>query len=301
MAAAETVPRNEFADMYSEVGPDNVGGMGDEPSCTITLFTLKEDSVQQKEDTDASAIIASAHADATAKPDPLPEAACAAHHDGDAQQSSASDSHSGNHSERPRTYVATSHLECDPHKLVALRPGQHNQLLLGLSNDVDCAVVAFSCSDKLLLDSQHLHSIPALAYVAAGEPDASHLPKGTCILDDISVHHIKPNCLCGFQAKDHSTSLMAVLLFLLKDRCCFKAISSAHAQVMSCHVTSHNFLDQACRLIMHLFAGKIHKKFTLLGHPKSQIAAAIVEGNRFSYVYKHTSERQSAGDSQVCS
>ena len=51
--------------------------------------------------------------------------------------------------------------------------------------------------------------------------------------------------------------------------------------------------------LFYVAAGKIHKKFTLLGHPKSKLAAAVVEGNRFSYVYKHTQGRERTGDSQV--
>ncbi len=50
---------------------------------------------------------------------------------------------------------------------------------------------------------------------------------------------------------------------------------------------------------LSFFAGKIHKKFTLLGHPESRLAAAVIEGHRFSYVYKHTTGRQRTGDSQV--
>ena len=37
----------------------------------------------------------------------------------------------------------------------------------------------------------------------------------------------------------------------------------------------------------------------LLGHPESTLAAAVIEGHRFSYVYKQTKGRQSTGDSQV--
>ncbi len=48
-----------------------------------------------------------------------------------------------------------------------------------------------------------------------------------------------------------------------------------------------------------VFAGKIHKKFILLGHPESRLAAAVIEGHRFSYVYKHTTGKQRIGDSQV--
>ncbi|KAL0045595.1 hypothetical protein WJX82_010847 [Trebouxia sp. C0006] len=115
------------------------------------------------------------------------------------------------HNAEQPVYRLADQVECDPHKVVAIRPGQQQQILLGMSNDVDCAVVGFKSSNSALV-SDHIHTIPALAFVAAG---------------------------------------------------------------------------------------KIHKKFTLLGHPESRLAAAVIEGHRFSYVYKHTTGRQWTGDSQI--
>lgn len=167
MRAAAPVPRNEFSDVYNEVGPDNVGGMGDEPSCTITLFVLRDAA---KQGTDGSG----ASSSGAAKQDALSETACTAEQGMDAQHllhgtAKATEDSAHKEGDQQSTYIAVDQVECDPHKLVALRPGQHDQMLLGLSNDVDCATVAFSCSDKPVLDSQHCHSIPALAYVAAGQ------------------------------------------------------------------------------------------------------------------------------------
>ena len=174
MPAAETVPRNEFSDVYTEVGPDNVGGMGDEPSCTITLFTLNEAAKRVTDATDVSSTRACADTSGTAEEDALSETTSTAHQSNDARQSphdtAAGDPVASCKSEDQQSmYVVMDQVECDPHKVVALRPGQHNQMLLGVSNDVDCAMVAFGCSSELLLEPQHLHSIPALAYVAAGE------------------------------------------------------------------------------------------------------------------------------------
>ena len=211
MFAVEAVPRNEFSDVYNEVGPDNVGGMGAEPSCTVTLFTLNKQgqavsstsghkactSTSGTADVDVpgpetvphahEGVIAKHLPDSAAPQDPSHTAAQdlspTAGEDtcqtagqepshtaasGDEIDTAAEDlSHEG--SDQHGLYVAVDQMECDPHKVVAVRPGQHNQMLLGLSNDVDCAAVAFSCSSKLLLESRHLHSIPALAYVAAGQ------------------------------------------------------------------------------------------------------------------------------------
>lgn len=166
--AAESAPRNEFTDVYNEVGPDNVGGMGDEPFCTITLLILRTAAKQGKNGSHAPR--PQADNSGAAEADTVPEAACTTHHSLVAQpDDTATESSSQQHGDQHSPYVAVEQLQCDPHKVVALRPGQHHQMLLGLSNDVDCAAVAFSCSDKLVLASQHCHSIPALAYVAAGQ------------------------------------------------------------------------------------------------------------------------------------
>lgn len=169
MRAAESAPRNEFTDVYNEVGPDNVGGMGDEPSCTITLHILREAAKQGKNDSHTPGT--QADNSGAAEEDALPEAAFSCAHHGVVAQpnDTATESSAQRHGDQQSLHVAVEQVECDPHKVVALRPGQHQQMILGLSNDVDCAAVAFSCSDQLVLDSQHCHSIPALAYVAAGQ------------------------------------------------------------------------------------------------------------------------------------
>ena len=54
----------------------------------------------------------------------------------------------------------------------------------------------------------------------------------------------------------------------------------------------------ACYLIVG-YAGKIHKKFVLLAHPDSSLAVAVIEGHRFSYIYRKTLQKQGSGESQV--
>lgn len=202
MSAGEAGPRNEFSDVYNEVGPDNVGGMGAEPSCTATLFALKKQGqhvsgvpghktctdTSGPSDIDAplSETVPAAHQGEVAKQ--MPDSAApkdtsdtiaqnlnyttaeSTYHTA-AQEpirtAAGEPSHKGNGQQG--LYVAVDQMECDPHKVVAVRPGQHNQMLLGLSNDVDCAVVAFSSSSRLVLEARHLHSIPAFTYVAAGQ------------------------------------------------------------------------------------------------------------------------------------
>ena len=63
----------------------------------------------------------------------------------------------------------TNVVRCEPHRLAALQACEPQQCLLGLTDDVDCAVVAaawdaHSCQASL----EHISTVPALAYVAAG-------------------------------------------------------------------------------------------------------------------------------------
>ncbi|DBA75109.1 TPA: hypothetical protein ACH3X1_010431 [Trebouxia sp. C0004] len=228
--ADDAVPRNEFLDLYNEVGPDNVGGMGREPACTVTLFSpdghaapdssaaslTKAQSAGFEATDSAQSNIAQtapqaneAAVGSTVSETAIPDDQRGASPLQDGMTPPAGDL-SQQDAEQP-VYRLADQMECEPHKVVAVRPGQQQQILLGMSDDVDCAVVGFKPSNSALV-SDHIHTIPALAYVAAG---------------------------------------------------------------------------------------KIHKKFTLLGHPESRLAAAVIEGHRFSYVYKHTTGRQRTGDSQI--
>ena len=63
----------------------------------------------------------------------------------------------------------TNVVRCEPHRLAALQACEPQRCLLGLTDDVDCAVVAAawdvqSCQASL----DHISTVPALAYVAAG-------------------------------------------------------------------------------------------------------------------------------------
>lgn len=185
------MPRNEFSDLYNEVGPDNVGGMGSEPACTISMFVARSESPQ----VDSSAGPTEAH---TPLPDAKSKAQEPAELSSHAQTVSSADATqlnqepgitpihpqpvaiqpsggatanggtSSQHTVEEPLYRLAEQIECDPHKVVAVMPGQQQQMLLGLSNDVDCAVVKFKAAGSALV-SEHLHTIPALAYVAAGE------------------------------------------------------------------------------------------------------------------------------------
>lgn len=229
--------------------------MGSEPSCTITMFSPSSRTAPEHNPTAASVDPSSTFSEAVSndkdsgKPNAQSETSAVGHQPVASEQSadSAGDNRQadGHSSERP-AYEASDQIECDPHKVVAVGPGSQQQLLVGLSSDVDCAVVRFVVSGAAL-GSAHVHTIPALAYVAAGQSS----PAVMCLPD-----------LCSLACDDANSCVCWAVTLL-------------------CNV------------------GKIHKKFTLLGHPNSKLAAAVVEGNRFSYVYRKTAGQQSTGDSQV--
>ena len=173
--------QNEFADVYSEVGPDNVGGMGNEPACTLTLFRRAQvpaqsgsPSAAEGQPTDTEHNQNSNVTDAATNFPNQTLPALSQESVEDAPQSSG-DQHatdqqpSGLHvtANRHGNYEPVMQIGCSPHDVVAIQSGHQHPMLLGLSNDVDCAVVAVS-ADGQQLQAQHVHSIPALAYVAAG-------------------------------------------------------------------------------------------------------------------------------------
>ena len=176
VAADDAVPRNEYTDLYNEIGPDNVGGMGGEPACTITLFSPSHEAPHH-DSTEASARTHTASPKAASseasqdKSKFQSETAASGGNNTDVEvqtNSVAGDGQSSRNSPPQPAYRAVEQIDCEPHRVVAIRSGQQQQMLLGLSNDVDCAVVAFRSSGQALV-SEHMHTIPALAYVAAGE------------------------------------------------------------------------------------------------------------------------------------
>ncbi len=106
------LPQQQCADLYRETGPDGLGALGSEPSCTLTLFETSAATAQQP-----VASTPSAHA-----------------------------------SHVPAAWT----LSCGPHKLLAAQRcvSGDGAMLLGLSDDVDCAVVRVLASQGEPLSAQ---------------------------------------------------------------------------------------------------------------------------------------------------
>lgn len=145
MDEAEELPRNQYADVFKETGPDGVGALGAEPACDLLTFCV------------------------------------------DAEQRSSSG---------PQ-FRCVDRLVCQPHRLLGCQHDVHDVLRLGLTDDVDCAVVEVLAScDASTPDSassggtaeiqhmaggflvRHVASVPALAYVAAGKMQRKYLLLG---------------------------------------------------------------------------------------------------------------------------
>ena len=165
-----------------------MGGMGGEPACTATLF--KQTAADPQPSPDAApvqqghAILPASHQqhtapakDSSAAPATASATASFAQSNGTAAleqqttaepQASSLTQRNGNSEHRTgrSNYSIVDQIDCGPHKVVAF--GQQQQILLGLSDDIDCAAVVFMSQASALV-AEHLHSIPALAYITAGK------------------------------------------------------------------------------------------------------------------------------------
>ncbi|GAB4820252.1 hypothetical protein N2152v2_007298 [Parachlorella kessleri] len=153
------LPQSQWADLYSESGPDGVGDVGQEPACTLYVYDAALSCVEQ--------------------------------------------------------------IPCLPHKVLSCQL-QQDRLLLGLTDDVDCAVVEVACMAG-----------------AAGSQDG------------LST--------CGFKVQ-HATSVPA---------------------------------------LAYVAAGKLQRKFLLLTPPGGSLGAALVESQRYAYLYRATAAGQEYGQQEV--
>ena len=144
--------------------------------------------------------------------------------------------------------------------------------LLGLIDDVDCAVVslAFTKDPASPVQLQHVATIPALAYVATGAP-AHQWP-----------------CMQVPRCPDRS---YRPVLFRHGDLAC--NLQAARPKGV------FRLVGAECCMSTSRYAGKTQRKYVLLGKPGSGIAAVIVEANRFAYVYHEPPPGQPHGKYQV--
>ncbi|KXZ56884.1 hypothetical protein GPECTOR_1g798 [Gonium pectorale] len=150
-------PAAQWADIYKESGPDGVGAMGGEPVVDLAAWRLGE-----------------------------------RHGGGGAAGRAGAGAGAGAESGGERAAQPVWRLSCGAHRLLsaegplrAADPGQpappasQPPVLLGLTDDVDCAVLCVerAAADGHAAELQALHavSIPALAYVAAGKTYKRHL------------------------------------------------------------------------------------------------------------------------------
>ena len=92
-------------------------------------------------------------------------------------------------------------IACGPHRLLGVggggaADGARDCLLLGLTDDVDAAVVRVSIGAEDTIAAQHVASVPALAYVAAGKVQRRAVllgqPGRDCSRDCLSIQR----CIC---------------------------------------------------------------------------------------------------------
>ncbi|GIL51441.1 hypothetical protein Vafri_7422 [Volvox africanus] len=159
--------RAQWADIYKESGPDGVGAMGDEPAMDLAAWRLSNNSCGSR-GVDV--------AEPTDKPlTPFWRLCCGAH----------------------RLLTPEGPVQMFYHHQPQPQP-QAQPLLLGVTDDVDCAVLQVDCwrrragqqpdsgpaageekeaeaGQLAAVQVRHFASIPALAYVAAGKTHKRHL------------------------------------------------------------------------------------------------------------------------------
>jgi hypothetical protein len=271
------LPHQQYADLYRESGADGIGAMGSEPACALYVFE--------------------------------PAQAAAADLPG------SSDRAEGPATTEAGTLLrAAGSLSCQPHKLLTCHLEQRGagaqepatpdthlpqggssgggggacgpRLLLGLTDDVDCAVVAVSCRAGAdgsgsgaggpagftgsSFAVEHETSLPAMAYVAAGElsQQGGQGPSGD-------------RCACRLSAVDARRPQGAALRWTALGPS--SAISSAAQR-------GHT---------PHLRAGKVQRKFLLLAPPGGDVAAVLAEGQQYAYLYRSVAPRQAYAEHQV--
>ena len=183
----EDLPRNQYADLFKESGPDGAGEMGGEPLCTLVCYKREqqENLVSQEDKTDQN------QAEGTPTAAPL---------ENDPESTELNTSNPlciivGDEPPPPgrkkNKFQIIEKILCHPHRLLGCQIVR-NALRLSLTDDVDCAVVDIAASKpkeneerNVPLPGQatgfsinHVASIPALAYVAAGKIQRKFLLAG---------------------------------------------------------------------------------------------------------------------------
>ena len=151
-------PHQQWADVYKETGPDGLGGLGTEP--LVDLLTVP-----------------------ACQPGggPRPTAAAVSGASGGTAEAVAAVWHVPILPVSSRGPRPTWHLSCGASRLLSCEAG--GQGLLGLSDDVDCAVLrvrweAPTAGGEPVPTVSHECYIPALAYVVAGKLQRKHLLLG---------------------------------------------------------------------------------------------------------------------------
>lgn len=182
LVADEDLPRNQYADVFKESGPDGVGAMGGEPLCTLLCYTKQRINGSTSISHQQSGELGEAR--------------------GVADKGDQSPSAGGKLLKESIYFRCIERVLCHPHRLLGCQMFG-DALRLSLTDDVDCAVVEITpileeshsgTSTAHLADHIQIHqesstsspsttspchsagfsvkhavSVPALAYVAAGK------------------------------------------------------------------------------------------------------------------------------------
>eukprot|EP00798_Chlamydomonas_sp_ICE-L_P017839 gene17839-24223_t len=228
---APPLSHQQWADVYKETGPDGLGGLGSEPLLDVMAVPL-------------AGAVQNADVDADAGGESRPALGCTS-------------------APPPTWYVS-----CGAARLLTCETGA--QGLVGLSDDVDCAVmrvgwasvpgrqeqVEASTSGSGGAGPAQVHATGS-ALTNAAEPSLTHAA-GSAL-----THGQEPSLI---SAPGHEPALT-------------HGAGPAQAQLHhDCYIPA----------LAYVVAGKLQRKHLLLGDPSGDVGAVLVEGKRFAYIYATT-------------
>jgi hypothetical protein len=287
---AGDLPQQQWSDVFKESGPGELGTGGSEPAVDILLYA-PVDAPSSSGCGDSSAATATAAAVGTV----------------------------GTVAAGRVSLKCTA--SCGPHKLLLAEscPGSSSELgglLLGLTDDVDCAVMTAAFSNPAAaaaaaggsssggssssssgdLVVTHSAFLPAIAYVVAGKTQRRHLLLGEQGQVQMSVFlSVADTSPIAFQLQHKAAQLD---LFVWRALCVLRAHSLCGARLLlptpcpalCCPVLSS---DLSCPVL------SLSHTTAPAGDSQSPVCCALVEGRKYSYLYGRVPAGSSYGQQQV--
>ena len=189
------------------------------------------------------------------------------------------------------TAVEVERMSCAPHRVLGVRRGRAAaSLLVGLTDDVDCAVVDISIQRAAPVSMQPKHdSSSATASASAQDPSSAAGPSGAAASDAVVPPQDGEAAAADVRICVQHLSSIPALAYVAAGKVQRKAVLLA----VSGKPSNLGLPDNPARSLTSIGceSGPVHAD--------ASIAAALVEAQAFAYVYRSTTKRQVHGDSAL--